>query len=237
MKYSFIILFLLLISSVDAWNFKGHQGIVEIVYYKSDFGLQERLNLTLLKEGAIAPDRVFHDVRLHHYPPSYYLAEKWLDDAKEQYELKDYNKASYSFGVASHYISDSFVAPHYVSKEPGYLHSEFEAQAIKNLDLNIKCYNANINLNETLSKGVENKNDWTLWVLTKNETIPKKEYGQALNAAFPIFLEVFNSTCNNFHTEITRQKFNFNKSFVFIVLILIIYILKNKFKLIKRIRF
>jgi hypothetical protein len=241
MKYSFIILFLLLISSVDAWNFKGHQSIVEIVYYASDFKLQEKLNLTLLKEGAIVPDHVFHDVRLHHYPPSYNLAEKWLNSAKEEYDNKNYNNASYSFGVASHYISDSFIAPHYISREPGSLHSEFETQAIKNFNEKIKCYKTKINLNETLFNGTKNKDDWILWTLSKNETIPKREYLHALNATFPIFLEIFNSTCNNFHTEIIKQKFHLNfKVIIFIILILIyylFYILNKKYKLIKRIRF
>ncbi|MEK6862960.1 MAG: zinc dependent phospholipase C family protein [Nanoarchaeota archaeon] len=240
MKYIFIILFyLLLLGNVDAWNFKGHNTVVEVVYYNADFSLQQKLNLTLLKEGSTAPDLDFHDTRLHHYPPSYYLAEKWLQAAKNNYSFKEYNKASYAFGVASHYISDSFVAPHYIIKEPGSLHSEFER--IKNYNVNVKCYKFDINLNSSLEQASKNKDDWTSWVLNKNEDIPKREFEHAVNLTFPVFLSAFNSICNNFTTEIIKQNFIINNNvIIFLSLILIFYltfILNKKYKLIKRIGF
>lgn len=240
MKLSFIILFyLLLMSNAMAWNFKGHQAIVEKSYYSADFELQKKLNLTLIKEGSIAPDRVFHDVRLHHYPPSNGLAEKWLNETIYYYKIKDYNKASYSFGVASHYISDSFVAPHYISREPSSLHSEFER--LNDFKVNVKCYNFEVNLNESLKEASKNKDDWTLWTLSKNQSIPKREFEQATNLTLIVFLNSFNSSCNNFQTEVTKNNLILNKNVIIflslVVLIYLIYYLNKKSFVIKRIRF
>ena len=222
-----------------AWNSKGHQAVVETMYYAAEFELQKKLNLTLLKEGSTAPDLVFHDVRSHHYPKSYPLAEKWINDAKKNYENQDYNEASYAFGVASHYISDSFVSPHYLSKEPGSLHSEFER--IKSYNLSIKCYNSVVNLNESLKDATRNREDWTNWSLTKDPNIPRRELEQAINLTFPVFLTTFNSTCNNFKTEIIKQNFKKNDDvLIFISLTFISYlsfILNRRYKMIKRIRF
>ena len=240
MKFLFIILFyFVLISNVDAWNSKGHQTVAEYAYYNSGFELQNKLNLTLMKQGSTAPDLVFHDVVKHHYPPSYYLAERWLQAAKDNYSLKDYNKASYAFGIASHYISDSFVAPHYISKEPSSLHSEFER--IKNYSFNLECYKANFNLNQSLEQASKNKEDWTKWTLTKDEEIPRRAYKGALNLTSLVFLDIFNSTCNNFKTEIIKQRFRLNNNIIiFFLLIAICYfsfVLNKKYGFTKRIRF
>lgn len=205
--YTFLILFILLIGNVNAWNSYYHKSLAEKAYYSIDFETQKNLNLTLILKGSTDPDLVFHDVVKHHYPPSYELAVKWLDKAKIGYQNKEYSDASYSFGVASHYIADSFVSPHYISKEPGNLHSEFE-----NIDRKYKfktrCYYSEYNLNQTLYSGSLNKEDWALWLMNKDENIPKKELEQALTALYPIAIEAFNSSCNNFETEITKRKFN-----------------------------
>lgn len=226
-------------SNVEAWNSKGHQTVVEIIYYKSDFGTQSKLNLTLLKEGAVAPDLVFHDVVKHHYPPSYDLAQKWLKGAENNYTFGNYNKASYSFGVAAHYISDSFVAPHYISKEPSSLHSEFER--LSNYSFKIDCYKNDVNLNSSLFQASKNKEDWLNWTLTKNSGIPKRAYKDAVNLTSLVFLDTFNASCNNFETEIVKQNFRLNnKIIIFFSLITISYfsfILNKKYKINKRIKF
>ena len=240
MKVIFIILFyLILIGNVEAWNSNGHRTVVEIAYYSADISLQQKLNLTLLKEGATAPDLVFHDVVKHHYPPSYNLAEKWLKEARYYYYLNDYNQASYSFGVASHYISDSFVAPHYISKEPGSLHSKFER--IQDYNINVKCYKQEINLNSSLNEASGNKKDWLNWTLTYNPEIPRKEFAQAVNLTIPIFLNTFDSDCNNLKTEVINKGFRLNNNtIIFLSLILISYLtffVNKKYKLTKKIKF
>jgi len=206
--YSFLILFILLIPSTVAWNSYYHKSLAEKAYYNLDFEIQGKLNLSLIQYGATTPDLVFHDVVKHHYPPSYYLAERWLESAKSNYSIKNYNDASYSFGVASHYITDSFVSPHYITKEPGSLHSQFE-NIDKKYKFKTRCYGNYSDLNQTLLQGSLNKEDWTSWLLSKDPEIPKKELEQALSALYPVALETFNSSCNNFETEIVKRKFNF----------------------------
>jgi len=205
--YTFLILFILLTYNVEAWNSFYHKSLAEKAYYSMDFETQENLNLTLILKGSTDPDLVFHDVVKHHYPPSYDLAVKWLDKAELSYKNLDYNDASYSFGVASHYISDSFVSPHYISKEPGNLHSEFE-----NIDrkyrFKAKCYYEEYDLNQTLYQGSLNKEDWASWLMNKDSEIPKKELEQALTALYPVAQDTFSSNCNNFETEIVKRRFN-----------------------------
>ncbi|MEK6932271.1 MAG: zinc dependent phospholipase C family protein [Nanoarchaeota archaeon] len=205
--YSFLILFILLIPNALAWNSYYHKSLAEKAYYSLDFETQEKLNLSMIQYGATTPDLVFHDVVKHHYPPSYYLAERWLESAKSNYSLGNYNEASYSFGIASHYITDSFVSPHYISKEPGSLHSQFE-NIDKKYKFKSKCSSFKYNLNQTLYHGSLNKKDWTSWLLTKEQEIPKKELEQALTALYPIAQETFNSSCNNFETEVVKRKFS-----------------------------
>ena len=238
--YLFIIIFFILIIQVNAWNSVTHKALATKAYYSLDFDTQAKLNLSYITEGAVAPDLVFHDVVLHHYPKSYYKAEEWLEKAKIDYANKNYNEASYDFGVASHYITDSFVAPHYISKEPSSLHSEFEN--IKNYKFKTKCHNDNLDLNYSLSLGRLNKEDWTPWLLTKNQSIPKKGVEQALYALYPVALETFNSSCNNLKTEIIKRKFSFiNKNliifFAILIVIYLVYYFNKRYKFIRKIRF
>ena len=200
-------LFILLSPNVNAWNSYWHKALVDKAYYSLDLKTQENLNLSLIEYGSTAPDLVFHDVVKHHYPPSYYLADRWLNSAKVNYSNGHYNDASYSFGIASHYITDSFVSPHYISKEPGSLHSEFEN--IKDYRFKTKCFYHEYDLNYTLYIGSLNKDDWALWLLSKDQEIPEKGVEQALSALYLISQDTFNSSCNNFETEITKRKFSF----------------------------
>src|SRR3990170_830062 len=104
-KYLMVFLYLLLaIPTSYSWNFRTHETFVENVYNSFPRNIQSNLNLTALKEGSTAPDNVFRDYRNHHYPPSYTKALFWLNKTKTSYNESNYNEASYSFGVASHYI-------------------------------------------------------------------------------------------------------------------------------------
>src|SRR3989344_1639489 len=124
LKKIFLILsILLLIPNVFAWNWFTHQEIGENVYNALPEDLQNKLNLEKIKEGTIAPDKDFKDNVRHHYPQSYNLTLHWLDVAKNSLETQDYDNASYAFGVATHYVSDSFSAPHYVKNEQNKLSS------------------------------------------------------------------------------------------------------------------
>src|SRR3989338_934470 len=124
MKKIIAILCLLLISG---WTWQTHENIVEQAL--SSLNISDNINFTELKRGARAPDEIFKDFVNHHYPESYYKADKWISFSKGHFLYGEYNNASYGFGVASHYITDSFSAPHSVSYESQELHSQFENQA------------------------------------------------------------------------------------------------------------
>ena len=78
-KFVFIILLFFFIPSVISWNWNTHQNIAEKIYYSLPFEEQNNLNLSLIKEGSIAPDKDFKDNVLHHYPPSLNKSLYWLN--------------------------------------------------------------------------------------------------------------------------------------------------------------
>lgn len=211
-----------------AWSWNTHQMFAEKVYNSMPLDLQNKLNLTAMKEGSIAPDRDFHDNIKHHYPPSYDLALKWLDlscniDC-------DYEKASYGFGVATHYITDSFVAPHYIAKEPGYLHSEFENQG-KYYISKVKCYDYNLDLKESLIIGSKNYKDWGEWLVSKDENIIFKEIDEAMTVVYSAAFDKFDFECRK-ETRIENKGSYFNKrniviGFIFLIFIILIILFKK----------
>jgi len=231
-KITIIILCFLIIPSVFAWGWNTHQMFVGKIYDSMPLELQERLNLSLMKEGAIAPDKDFHDNVLHHYPPTYNLSLRWLDF--ECYNECNYTDASYRFGVAAHYISDSFVAPHNIKKENWKLHSEFEKQGNKYVS-KVKCNDYNLDLKKTLEIGSENYKDWGEWMLNKDEKIVYREIDQAMMLVYSVAFDKFNFKCTKL-TKVEFMKGYFTKRNLIIglmflvVIILILYFLNKRFK-------
>ena len=231
-KITIIILCFLIIPSVFAWGWNTHQMFVEKVYDSMPLELQERLNLSLMKEGAIAPDKDFHDNVLHHYPPSYNLSLKWLDF--DCHNECNYTDASYRFSVAAHYISDSFVAPHNIKKENWKLHSEFEKQGKKYVS-KVKCNDYNLDLKKNLEIGSENSRDWGEWMLNKDEKIVYREIDQSMMMIYSVAFDKFDFKCAKL-TNIEKMKGYLTKRNIFIgliflvVIMLILYFLNKRFK-------
>ena len=220
-KILFLLILLIVLQSTTAWDWNNHKSIVQTLYYSAPYEVQRNLDLQQLEIGSIAPDKDFHDNRLHHYPKSYNLTLDWLEETKRHLENKEYKNASYTFGVASHYISDSFVAPHYISGENPSLHSKFEKQgAIK-----LNCIEKEYNLKEDMIEGSKNSKDWKNWLETKNEKIPQKEIKQSMDLISPLFLEIFNTTCKTRITKIEEKNINIGnktKNYLFLLLIFMI---------------
>lgn len=230
-------LLIILVLLLNSWNWPNHQSLVEKVYYSLDFKTQQELNITLLKEGAIIPDKIFHDNVRHSYPRSYPQAKIWLEKASDSYNKKDYENASLYFGIASHYITDTFAAPHNVQKEPPKLHLEFESIKYKP---KTKCSQTKIqDLNLSLYSATQGKKeDWLEWVNTRNNEIPKRGMDQSLELLYPLAIQTFNSSCNSLKTEITKIPFKiYNKeSLIFLTIIILILFIslifrKNKIKI------
>ena len=217
-----LIIFLLLMPSATAWLGTGHENIVILTYYQLD---NNNLNLSEMIRGSTDPDRVFHDTRNHHFPDSFPKSKKWLDQVKIDIKNKDFNNASYAFGVASHYISDSFAAPHNVEKEDSSKHSKYEKTA--NNFLVSGCKNRSV-LFDVLSNHTK-PNDWYNWINTNEKKIVYDNFNQA-------FLAVQSQTfiiqpdCKQLNTKIIYNKTN-SMNYRELKLFLLILVIYFTFKL------
>jgi len=216
--YLFLILIITL-PSAFGWNYYTHQDFIEGVYYLLDEEVRENLDVTLLREGAIAPDKVFKDYRRHHYPPSYEEAQTWLVKARDAYEQEDYANASYAFGVASHYVADSFSSPHNVEKEEGSLHQKYEKSNY--LDhVVVSCpTEASFDLDSILSSAVQTGEDWETWVATKDKNIVRKHSQLAFEGLYVIAFHFFESSCVQLSSEVREETSLFSFDFDIIEII------------------
>lgn len=139
------------------------------------------MNLNAMKDGSNDPDEKFQDFINHSFPNSYNKAKQWLNKGKLAYNHKNYYYASYCFGVASHYISDSFSAPH-SANEISYLHSKYESQA-RSLTPTMNINNKD--LYTSLKQGeLKGKKDWISWKKTKKTSIIQKNLNTATSATY-----------------------------------------------------
>ncbi len=208
------ILFLLLFV-VSSWTWPTHEHIAEKAV--SSLSIADKLNFTELKRGARAPDEVFRDFVNHHYPSSYKMATQWVSYSKEEFIAEHYNNASYGFGVASHYITDSFAAPHNVFFENPSLHTLFENQ-VRNYIPTSLCVQKGYNLFSDLDFRKKGKKDWNEWIITKNERIPRREVEESLKLLFVVAQDVFNASCkdalfNSFEDNSFQMFFRVVRSF------------------------
>lgn len=232
-------LFLLIILSsiAFAWNWDTHQAQVRTVFYYLPAELQDKLNLSAIEYGSIMPDKEFKDFENHHYPESVGKTKEWLDKSKESFSKDDYENASLYFGIASHYITDSFAAPHYTAENYN-LHREYEDQASKGYYF-VNCTKRDFEIEEILKLGEFEGLTWKAWTLTKDERIPKTAAAKATEALIIISLNTFDAECNYQKTEIKKGMFSLDKKnlvIIFIALVVILFILKSIFKDLKIIK-
>ncbi|MGB9979205.1 zinc dependent phospholipase C family protein [Methanobacterium sp.] len=137
------------ISTVSAWDWITHDEIAESNYYSLPEDMQHNLNLDLIKKGSISPDFIFLDFKYHSYPNSYGKAIYWLNKGQSYYKKGDFYYASYCYGVSSHYITDSFSAPH-AAGMTGVQHLIYETKASF---LKPEVVDVTGSLNSTMYKG------------------------------------------------------------------------------------
>src|SRR3989338_5511170 len=179
-----LFLLILIVTPVYPWSWDTHQNIVEYVYLGLPIEIQMQLNLTKLKDGAIIPDRDFKDHKKHHYPYSMMEAKKWLENDTD---------ISTNLGIASHYITDSYAAPHNIFGEKPFQHAAFEKQVSKYYP-KVSCKDYNLKI-EQLDGALTTSKDWSIWLKTKNIKIPKNEVDEATKMLFSVFLDKLNTTC------------------------------------------
>ena len=225
----YLVLSLIFVLPAFGWNYQTHEVIAESAYYFIAEETQSKLNLTLLRLGAITPDKYFHDYINHHYPISFYKAVYWLEMTTDSYNQGNYNKASYAFGIASHYISDSFSAPHYIKNEASKLHLEYENQALEpstSTRIRFACDKpAAIDLNQSLYYASREAGTWQRWVETKDPGIPQNAISKATALVNQIALETFDTSCSKNETVVIKEPIiSFGKVALLGLILLLIFL-------------
>jgi hypothetical protein len=193
-----------LMPTADAWSWKTHSEIVDVVYYGLPTNVQEKLDLKTMENASNDPDEIFHDFTYHSYPKSYDKAVYWLDLGKNAYYSGNYENASYDYGVACHYISDTFSAPHGVSGESSSLHSKYEDHA-KKLTPTLTSVNGDLN---TLMMNGKNQDasSWSEWLQTDDDSIIQNNLDQGTSVCL---FAVNNSINNGTGSVATHQSLSF----------------------------
>lgn len=173
--------FFIQIPAASAWNWNTHEEIVESNYNSLPSDIKQNLSLDAMKEGSIDPDFKFFDYKYHSYPNSYGKAEEWLNKGQYYYEIGDYYYASYCYGVASHYITDSFSAPH-CADASGPNHTLYETRASF---ITPEEVNSNDNLNSAINKASSNgKSNWNQWLQSKNDSDIQNDLNIATSTSY-----------------------------------------------------
>ncbi len=217
MKKSFIIslfligVFFLQIPAASAWNWNTHQEIVESNYNTLPSDMKQNLDLNAMKDGSDDPDFKFFDFQYHRYPDSRIKMDEWLNKGQEHYKNGDYYSASYCFGVASHYITDSFAAPHCAGfKGPDHTLYETKASLIKP-----ELKRTDGNLNSLLIDGQSTgKSDWNNWINIKNDSYIQNDLNKATDASYST---IYNSISNSHPVEGNKSNNNFLMSIISLI--------------------
>lgn len=189
----FLIITIITLSTIpasSAWSGYTHSQIIDTVYQGLPSDVQNNLNLEVMENASIVPDKVFNDRTYHSYPKSYEKAKIWLDKGKAAYGAGNYQEASYDYGVASHYISDTFSAPHGVSKESSSDHSNYEKQGSK---LKPTATYKTGDLKTLMENGYNQDGaSWNEWMQTKDTKIVQNNLNDAASVTLSAICDSIN---------------------------------------------
>lgn len=202
----FLILTIITLSTIPssfAWSWNTHSQIIDTVYQGLPSDVQKNLNLELMKNASNDPDEKFKDFTYHSYPKSYEKAKIWLDNGKTAYEKGDYDEASTDYGIASHYISDTFSAPHCVSKETSSDHSSYENQASK---LKPSATYQSGDLKTLMENGyTHGGTSWNQWLETKDTKIVQNNLNDAASVSLSAICDSINVNATTSSTTSTSN--------------------------------
>ena len=170
------------LSPAAAWSVPTHYEIAEKTYYALTADVQSKLSLGLMIKGAGDPDLKFLDYKYHKYPANQVKVNYWLNRGNIEYKSGNYDDASYSFGVASHYISDGCCAPHCIDNASPFYHFIYELSALL-LTPEINKSGGDINLimkNDYL----EGKDSWQSWMNNKNDIYIQNDLNRAVSVSY-----------------------------------------------------
>jgi hypothetical protein len=177
----FVFAFLSQVQPASAWAAPNHYAIVEEVYNSLPAEKQEKLSLSEMKSGADDPDFKFFDFSYHHYPASQGKANYWLEKGGNYYQNGDYDQASYCFGVASHYLSDSVCPPH-CGDDSGYKHTQYEIEAVL-YQPHITLKNGDVN-SALIDDSQMGKKAWDQWVKTGDDKYIQEYLNKAAEVSY-----------------------------------------------------
>ncbi|MFA0832605.1 MAG: zinc dependent phospholipase C family protein [Methanobacterium formicicum] len=211
----FLILTIITISTIPsscAWSWNTHSQIIDTVYQGLPSDVQKNLNLELMENASNDPDEKFKDFTYHSYPKSYEKAKTWLDKGKAAYDAGNYQEASYDYGVASHYISDTFSAPHGVSKESSSDHSSYENQGSK---LKPTATYKTGDLITLMENGYNQDGvSWNEWMQTKDKKIVQNNLNDAASVTLSSICNSINVNATTSNSNILSSLYDFIMSFI-----------------------
>jgi Zinc dependent phospholipase C len=178
----FVTVLVVQLSPAAAWSLPTHYEIVEKTYYALPADVQSKLSLEIMIKGARDPDLKFLDYQYHKYPENQAKVDYWLKRGNLDYKNGNYDDASYSFGVASHYISDGCCAPHSVTKASPYYHFIYEISALL-LAPKINKSGGDINL-IMKNNYLDGKDSWKSWIKSKNDIYVQNDLNRAVDTCF-----------------------------------------------------
>lgn len=174
--------FIMQISPAAAWSVPTHYEIAETTYHALPADVQSKLSLKLMMDGADDPDLKFLDYQYHKYPENQPKIDYWLNRGNMDYQMGNYDDASYSFGVATHYIADGSCAPHCEDNASHYEHFIYELNA---LYLTPKIENSSGDSNLTLQNdSLDGKNSFQSWLETKNNIYIQNDLNRAVSTCY-----------------------------------------------------
>ena len=170
------------VSPAAAWSVPTHYEIAETTYNALPTDVQSKLSLGLMMDGADDPDLKFFDYQYHKYPENQPKVDYWLNRGRIDYQNGNYHDASYSFGVATHYIADGCCAPHCADNASKYDHFSYELNAIL-LTPKIDYPDGDIHL---LMKNdyLDGKNCWKSSLKNTNDIYTQHNLNQAVTACY-----------------------------------------------------
>lgn len=175
------------------WYWPRCTSVIEIVFNTLTEDVKEKLDLQAMVDGSNDPDEKFKDLISPHYPESYKRAVGWLYDAEINYDSGNYKRASYCFGIATRYITDTFSAPHCISKNSDKNSNNFETVIDETV---IDDYTPTVNyipgdLKLLMQKGVEQgKKDWKNWKKSKDPLIPRSEADMGASVTYSVLKDI-----------------------------------------------
>ncbi len=178
----FVVVLTVQLSPAAAWAVPTHYEIVVTTYHALPADVQSKLSLDVMMDGADDPDLKFFDYKYQRYPANQPKVDYWLDRGKIDYQNGDYQDASYSFGVATHYIADGCCAPHCVDNSSHYYHSIYELNALlltPQIDNSIG--DIHLIMQNDCSDG---KNSWQCWMNNKNDGYIQNDLNRAVSACY-----------------------------------------------------